>query len=166
MKWNARWIGLCVLFGVSVGFAKQNLEVYVAGSEVGYARWDTGQTGGFYEGGIDWNLEGTYFKVQVGYGAGTFRSDICYAGNVTMGPKLTVVPGRLDLHLGVGAGYFGYVKEAFTPPNIIVGEFTHTFPLHAGMEAVLFDRLSLSWVKFFDEAIDWKLKLGVQVFSW
>ena len=149
---RARWIGLGLLFGATVGFARQNLELYFAGSEVEYTRMDTGQSSGFYEGGIDWNLEGRYFKIQVGYGAGSFRSDICYAGNGTLGPRLTVVPHRLDLNLGAGAGYFGYVKESFAPP-IANSEFTHTIPLHAGMEAVLFDRLSLSWIQFFNEAI-------------
>jgi hypothetical protein len=162
---RARWIGLGVLLGATVGFARQNLDVYFAGSEVMYSRMDVSNSSGFYEGGIGWNLEGRYFKGQVGFGAGSFRSDICYAGNVTLGPRLTVVPHRLDLNLGAGVGYFGYVKETFAP-SIVNGEFKHTLPLHAGMEAVLFERVSLSWMKFFGEALDWKLKAGIQVIQW
>lgn len=181
MNWNARWIGLGILFGVSVGFAKQSIEVYVGRMEASMSRKPRPFDGhygsgydpvydGYYDGGVAYNATGEYFKAQASFGMGVFHEKPTYSGSFTMGPKYSVLPHLLELHVGGGMGYFGYWEDIGYPEW---DEFNYRTPVLVVAEGVLFDRVSLGYsrVVLLESGrgvaiLKWKLKLGVQVFSW
>ena len=171
-----------LLFGVSMGFADENLEVYVGRMEASmdrkisaftrgaYVRYSEPEYDGYYDGGVAYNATGEYFKAQASFGMGGFRGKPTYSGSFTMGPKYSVLPQRLDLHLGGGLGYFGYwEKDGGTGKD----EFYYRTPVVVEAECVAFDRVSLGYshVVMLEDGkgvaiLKWKLKLGVRILQW
>lgn len=182
MNWNARWIGLGLLFGASLGFAKQSLEVYVGRMEAALTSKERPFTGGsyvgtydfvydgYYDGGVAYNMTGEYFKAQTSFGMGVFHDRPTYSGSFTMGPKYSVLPHLLDLHVGGGMGYFGYWEDIGYPEG---DEFNYRTLIILEVEGVVFDRVSLGYSRYFkgsdgrgNARLKWKLKLGVRLFVW
>ena len=181
MNWKVRWIGLGLLVGVSVGFAKQSLDVYVGRMEASLKRKPRPFNGlyssgsdpvydGYYDGGVAYNMTGDYFKAQVSFGMGVFHANPTYSGSFTMGPKYSVLPHLLELHVGAGMGYFGYTEDY---DGSWPDEFNYRTPIVAEAECVAFDRVSLGYSRVVMLAdgrgvalLKWKLKSGVQVLRW
>ena len=101
---------------------------------------------------------------------GVYHDAPTYSGSFTMGPKYSVLPHILDLHVGGGMGYFGYWEDIGYPEE---DEFDYRTPIILEAEGVVFDRVSLGYSRYFNGSdgrgnarLKWKLKLGVRLFSW
>jgi hypothetical protein len=181
MNWNPRWIGLGLLFGATSGFAEQNLEVYAGRMEASMKyriehpytnKWISEYVpiyDGYYDGGVAYNAMGEYFKAQASLGMGIYHEKPTLSGSFTMGPKYSVFPKLLDLHVGAGMGYFAYWEKDSWGKE----EFYCRTPIVIEAEGVVFDRVSLGYshvVMLKDgqgaAILKWKLKLGVRVVQW
>lgn len=165
-----------------MGFAKQSLEIYVGRMEAALTVKSRPFTGGsyvgtydfvydgYYDGGVAYNATGEYFTAQASFGVGVFHEKPTYSGSFTMGPKYSVFPHLLDLHVGAGMGYFGYTEDY---NGVWTDEFNYRTPIIVEAEGMVFDRVSLGYSHYFKASdgrgtarLKWKLKLGVQVFPW
>jgi len=124
----------------------------------------------YYDAGVAYNATGEFFKAQGSLGMGVFHGNPTLSGSFTMGPKYSVFPHRLDLHVGGGMGYFAYwEKDDWTGKD----EFYYRTPVLVEAECVAFDRVSLGYshVAMLKDGrgaaiLKWKLKLGVRIVQW
>jgi len=119
---------------------------------------------------VAYNATGEYFKAQGSFGMGVFHGNPTLSGSFTMGPKYSLFPHYLDLHVGGGMGYFAYWGTINSTGQTA---YRYRTPLLLEAEGVAFDRVSLGYSHVVAMAsgagtarLKWKLKLGVRIFQW